>query len=172
MSTTQLCGLIKRARRRAGGRPGARASSPYSARSQPVLPERRVRDSPGTTSPPTPRCRGTESIGARGPRETLRGGRSRRRAVGTVGCPSREVPPNDVVGHRQESAVLTLGALDPRLLADDAANPLVRAARTPAIRAHSTGSKSTVPKTVPTRSAKTRRFPQCFGEGGSTKTVA
>ncbi len=41
---------------------------------------------------------------------------------------AREVPANDVVGHRQEPAVLGLGALDPQFLAD-AADPLVRAGR-------------------------------------------
>jgi len=41
---------------------------------------------------------------------------------------AREVPANHVVGHRQKSAMLTLGALDPRLLSD-AAHPFVRASR-------------------------------------------
>ena len=41
-----------------------------------------------------------------------------------VGVGSRQVPADDVVGHRKESTVGTLGALDARLLAD-ATYPLV-----------------------------------------------
>ncbi len=44
----------------------------------------------------------------------------------SIGVMAREVPPNHVVGHRKESTVGTLSALDAWLLAD-ATHPLVRA---------------------------------------------